>query len=211
MKPKHPNLTRRHFLTISTATGLLYLIPTLSYASVIREINGLIWVNNAPATLTTLIKPGDTVKTGENSKIIFVIGEDVYKLGARSTLRLRGHEESTIVSTMRLLNGTLMAVFGKGKRTIRAPTAAIGIRGTGVFLKIENEGTYFCTCYGKTATQTRHKPSYHQVDATHHKAYLITHDMNNPRIYPDRLREHQDQELFDLESLVERQPPATFK
>ena len=205
------NLTRRVFLTLSTAAGLLGLIPVVSYANIIREVKGKVWVNNITATSTTLIKPGDTVKTGENGRIIFVIGEDVYRLGSRSTLRLRGDEENSLVSTMRLLNGTLMSVFGKGSRVIQPPTAAIGIRGTGIFIQVNPKGTYFCTCYGHTEITLRGNQRVQSVSSNHHQAYFITHNLDDPQISTDTLKEHQDQELFYLESLVGRKPPNYFK
>lgn len=118
-KYEQSNLTRRGFLTLSAATSLLGLIPVVSYANIIHEMRGKVWVNNLTATSTTMIKPGDTVKTGENSRIIFVMGEDVYQLGSWSTLRLRGDEENSWMNTMRLLNGTLMSVFSKGERIIQ--------------------------------------------------------------------------------------------
>jgi hypothetical protein len=210
-KYKQSNLTRRHFLTLSTVTSLLGLIPVSGYANVIREIKGKVWVNNITATSTTVIKPGDTVKTGEDSRIIFVMGEDVYQLNSRSTLRLRGDEENSLVSTMRLLNGTLMSVFSQGERIIKPPTAAIGIRGTGIFIQVNPKGTYFCTCYGTTEITLRGNQRVQSVSSTHHQAYFITHNLDEPQMSTDTLRGHQDQELFYLESLVGRKPPNYFK
>ena len=210
-KPESANLTRRQWLTLSVATGLLELIPGVSYANIIHEIKGKVWVNNTSATLTSLIKPGDTVKTGSNSGIIFVMGEDVYRLGSHSTLRLRGDETSSLVNTMRLLNGTLMSVFSKGERVIQPPTAAIGIRGTAVFIQVNTKGTYFCTCYGTTTITLQGNQRVQSVNATHHRAYFITHNLNNTQISADTLKGHQDRELFYLESLVGRKPPSHFK
>lgn len=208
---KQSNLTRRYFLTLSAVTSLISLIPVRSYANIIREITGKVWVNNILATSSTMIKPGDTVKTGEESRIIFVMGEDVYQLGSRSTLRLRGDEENSLVNTMRLLNGTLMSTFGQGERIIQPPTAAIGIRGTGIFIQVNPKGTYFCTCYGTTEITLRNNQRVQPVSSTHHQAYFITHNLADPQIYTDTLKGHQDQELFYLESLVGRKPPNYFK
>jgi hypothetical protein len=204
-------LTRRDWLTLAVTTGLLELIPSISYANIIHEIKGKVWVNNISAALTTLIKPGDTVKTGADSKIIFVMDEDVYRLGSHSTLRLRGDEGSSLVNTMRLLNGTLMSVFSKGERVIQPPTAAIGIRGTGVFIQVSAKGTYFCTCYGTTTITLPGNQPVQSVSATHHQAYFITHNLDNPQISTNNLKGHQDRELFYLESLVGRKPPSYFK
>jgi hypothetical protein len=169
-------------------------------------MQGKVWVNDVPATYHTLIKPGDTIKTGAKSRVIFVIGEDVYKLAAHSSLRLRYNPTSNnrFVNAMRLISGILEAVFGKGRRTIQTPTATIGIRGTGIFIKIEDKSTYFCTCYGETEIYTRYKPRYLRVSATHHHAYSISHDRINPRIVSDTMKYHIDEQLYYLESLVGR-------
>ncbi|HEC86216.1 MAG: hypothetical protein DRR08_10905 [Candidatus Parabeggiatoa sp. nov. 2] len=200
-------MQRRRFLTLSASATLLGFMPRLSYASQIREMRGKVWVNNRLATLDTPIKPGDTIKTGANSRVIFIIGDDVYKLGARSTLRLR-YSGNRFVNAMRLISGTLLGVFGKGRKTIDSPTATLGIRGTGLFIKIEPNSTYFCTCYGETEIYTRGTQIRKQyMTATHHMAYSISHDAQNPRIYSDIMKDHTDDELYYLESLVGRKPP----
>ena len=211
--PNHqPNTSRRHFLTLSVTTTLLGLIPQPSYANTIREIQGQVRVNNVPATLDTPIQPGDTIKTGPNSQIIFVIGEDAYQLGAHTTLRFRYNPGNSFVNAMRLITGTLLGVFGKGRKTIQSPTASLGIRGTGLFIQIEPNNTYFCTCYGETEIITNSTTRHLQpVTATHHQAYSISHDIENPIIYSDIMKSHTDEELHHLESLVGRQPPANFK
>jgi len=202
--------SRRHFLTLSVLATLGLWTPRLSYANVIRTITGKVWINDVLATPDTLIKPGDTIKTGSKSQIIFVINEDVYKLGAHSNLRLRYNPgNNRFVNAMRLFSGALMGVFGKGhRRVIQSPTATMGIRGTGLYLKVEPDSSYFCTCYGDTEiirhTETRH---IQPISTTHHKAYSITHDVHHPQIFSDTMKYHTDEELYYLESLVGRKPP----
>jgi hypothetical protein len=208
-------IPRRQFLTLSASATLLGLMPTLCYANSIREMLGKVWVNTIPATLETPIKPGDTVKTGANSKITFVIGDDVYQLGARSTLRLRYNPDNPFVNALRLVSGTLMGVFGKGhgNRILQGPTATMGIRGTGLFLQVTDLDTYFCTCYGQTEiiTNSQTKRQLQFVNANYHIAYSISHDINNPHVASDIMKNHTDEDLYHLESLVGRQPPATFR
>jgi hypothetical protein len=209
------NFSRRHFLTLSTSATLLGLMPGLCYANIIRKMYGKVWINNAPATLDTLIEAGDTIKTGANSQVIFIMGDDVYKLGARSTLRLRYNpDESSIVKAMRLFSGTLMGVFGKSDdgKVIESPTATMGIRGTGLFIQIEPESTYFCTCYGDTEIIT-HDASRHlqKISTLNHVAYSVSHDAHQPRLFSDTMKHHTNEELHYLESLVGRKPPVNFK
>jgi len=209
------NSSRRRFLAVSASATLLGLMPEFSYASVIRTMQGQVWVNSVLATLNTVIKPGDIVKTGANSQVIFVIGDDVFKLGARSILRLRYNPGFSIVNAMRLISGSLLGVFGKrdGNRVIETQTATIGIRGTGLFLETNPNNTYFCTCYGDTEIITHgSNRQIKPVNAAYHKAYSISrHDAHNTAIASDTMKAHTDDELYYLESLVGRQPPASFK
>jgi hypothetical protein len=207
--------SRRQFLTLSVSATLLGLMPAFCYANVIREMQGQVWVNNQIATLNSLIQPGDTVKTGAQSRIIFVIGDDVYKLGARSTLRLRYNPGNLIVNALSLVSGSLLSIFGKSSenRILQAPTATIGIRGTGLYLQVTTDNTYFCTCYGNTEIITNSLATRHlqPVNATYHVAYSIGHDVHNPPVSSDIMKNHTDDELFYLESLVGRQPPVDFR
>lgn len=209
MHEDHFYSTRRRFLTLSSAT-LLGFIPVCGYAKIIQKLEGKVWVNEQQAELTTPIKPGDTITTGADSQIVFIIGEDVYHLGAHSRLRLRWHEDNRFVGLMHLVSGVFMGVFGAGEKEIQTPAATIGIRGTGFFFNIHPESTYFCTCYGKTEiVTTGEQPQHQQVQASHHKAYHIAHD--KPIITPAEMRDHSDKELVYLESLVGRKAPPGFK
>lgn len=203
--------SRRKFLIASTAL-LGSAIPGLAQATVIRTLEGQVWVNEALADLTTPIQPGDTVTTGAKSKIIFVIGKDVYQLGAHSTLRLRWHRDNTLVKAMYLVSGLFTGAFGPGGKKIETSSASIGIRGTGVFFKVSPENTYFCTCYGHTEIITQGTDPQHQlVSATHHKAYTIKQVADRSIVSPDTMKYHTDEDLYYLESLVDRRPPASFK
>ena len=60
-------------------------------------------------------------------------------------------EESSFASVLRLFTGKLLSVFETGRdREIVTTTATIGIRGTGCFLNVQPNSTYYCNCYGKT-------------------------------------------------------------
>lgn len=209
ISPLH--LTRRDFLTLSASTTLLGLFPEWSYANVIRDISGKVWVNDALATLQTPIVAGDTVSTGSQSKIIFVIGQDVFKLGEYSTLKLE-EGGNTLISTLHLLSGKLMGAFGKGNKQIYSPSLNIGIRGTGLFMNVGAKSTYFCDCYGQTEITTLSQQArHHLLKATHHQAVVVTHDTQEANVFMGTLKYHRDEELYELESLVGRQPPASFK
>ena len=203
------HLNRRKFLTLSASTPLLGLFPEQSHASPIREMSGKVWVNDVPATLQTLIRAGDTVSTGSQSKIVFVIGSDVFKLGEDSILKLE-EGESTFINTLRLVSGKLMGAFGKGNKYVHSPSATIGIRGTGIFMNVGAQYTYFCNCYGQTElTALSQQPYRYSLESKHHQAVVVNH--GDAKVLKGILKYHRDEELYELESLVGRQPPESFK
>jgi len=208
-------LSRRHFLTLP----IFGLIPACySHVQAIHKMEGRVKINARMATLSMPIKLGDIISTGKHSKVSFTLEEDAFSLGEQSILQLiepievgslwlrNSYAESTTQS-LRLLQGTLIAVFGKGEKQISAPTAAIGIRGTGVCLNVGLKHTYFCTCYGETDIITA--AGQQRVSATHHKAHLISHH-DTPVITSDDRKYHTDEDMDYLESLVGRQTPPGF-
>src|SRR3990172_1149474 len=50
------------------------------------RIQGEVTVNGSPATLQTLVRPGDTVKTGKGSECIFAVGGHSMIMRGNSTL-----------------------------------------------------------------------------------------------------------------------------
>jgi hypothetical protein len=209
-------LSRRHFLILP----VFGLLPACSYYSqAIRNMEGNVKINEQTATVNTTIKAGDIIATGKQSIISFVLGEDAFSLGEESTLQVIGqtHTESfflrnsyaeDVSQSLRLLQGTLVSVFGKGNKRIVTPTATIGIRGTGLCLNVGLKHTYFCTCYGETDIITA--AGQQQVSATHHKAHIISHD-TMPVITSGDRKHHTDENLNYLESLVGRQTPIKFR
>jgi len=212
--------SRRRFLTLSgltIATGFLpHVSSAKNLAKPIRELKGKVWINGTLATMDSTIKSGDALKTGRDSRVIFVLGEDVFKLGERSRLKVKWRKESRF-GDVSLVAGSLMGVFGKGDRKIHTHSATMGIRGTGIFIQVDNEKTYFCTCYGKTSLDSPDGTvKGHITETSYHKAYWVKH--------PDTIAEgeteilssapmlyHDDEELVQLESFVGRTPPASFK
>ena len=103
----------------------------------IYRLAGAVTVNGSPATLQTQIRPGDTIETGRDGEIVFVIGGQSMILRAGSRLEVAAaprQEKSTsvIVSGLRLLTGGVLSVSrGSGQR-LETANASIGIRGTGV-------------------------------------------------------------------------------
>ncbi len=184
----------------------------------IYRISGKVLVNGTPATLKTPIGPNDTVETAKNGEIVFVVGTSSYMLDGASKLVLQGKQEASSILTtaLRLLTGKVLSVFGKSPSGIRMETvtATIGIRGTGVYMEAEPDLTYFCTCYGVAEITSTNDPSSKDTVASKHhdKPLYISADPkrkgNNISLAP--FKNHTDQELMLIETLVGRTPPFVF-
>ncbi|HTT08493.1 MAG TPA: hypothetical protein VMH34_06865 [Gammaproteobacteria bacterium] len=176
----------------------------------IYSLDGRVLVNNQPATPDTLITATDTIETAEESRIIFVVGQDAFILRERSRLELGSAGGRLVINTLRVLSGKLLSVFGKSEHTVHAVTATIGIRGTGLYVESEPDQSYVCTCYGTTELQAIDDPSQHETIQSHHHdapRYILASGAAGARIRPAPFKNHTDQELELIEALVGRVPP----
>ncbi len=182
----------------------------------IYRIEGTASVNGAAATLKTAIRPGDTIETGKDSQLIFVVGGHSMIVRAESRLQIEGEKSaavSLLLSAMRLVTGKLLAVSRDSRMRITTPTATIGIRGTGFYAEADPEQTYFCTCYGVTDIAAANDPaSKETVQAKHHDRplYILGKAGAGQSIRPAPFINHTDQELALIETLVGRTPPFVF-
>jgi hypothetical protein len=195
-------MKRRQFLQMSVA--LIGFAPLILEAKNIQSLKGDIKVNGKAISENVQIQANDVITTGENSQIIFIVEKDVYRLGSNAKLEVQGTNK--LIDSMRLVTGGLMSVFEKGsRRELQTTSATIGIRGTGFYCVVEEEKTYFCTCYGSTEVNTSEGERI--IQATHHKPYFIDNKTGEFSLPPHDLKNHTDEELIYLESLVNRQPP----
>lgn len=198
-------MKRRQFLQMSVT--LIGFAPLILEAKNIQSLQGNVKVNGKMISQSEQIQAGDVITTGENSQLIFMIGKDVYRLGSNAQLDVKG--ENKLINSMRLVTGGLMSVFEKGsRRELQTTSATIGVRGTGFYCVVEEDKTYFCTCYGSTEVNTSEGERI--IQATHHKPYFIDHKTGEFSLPPADLKNHTDEELIYLESLVNRQPPQSF-
>ena len=102
-------------------------------------------------------------------------------------------------------------MLGTGARRIETPNAAIGIRGTGIYVEVERERTYVCTCYGIADIQAKDNPQARETVATKHHdqpRYVYGKSMASIRMIEGApVINHTDAELVMLEALVGRRPP----
>ena len=206
-KASIPNPSRRRFLATSAIAPLLLWLPTQAQAaSNIHLLEGLVYINNRPASLASRIHVGDHIVVSYGGKLAMSIGSDAYLLREGTALEIKGHN-SLVASSLRLLTGSLLGVFGKRSKTthIVTNTATIGIRGTAVYASAEPHRLYTCTCYGHTDLRIGHHVE--QIMATHHNAHEVTPDSNGEMsMHAMEVTGHTDDELRMLESYVGRKP-----
>ena len=214
------DMQRRRLLLAMMGTGLT-ASTILSQATAqnlvpetqgVHRLDGDVRINGTGATLGALVQPGDVITTGRNAYIMFVVGRDAYLVRESSRLELQGR--SLFVSSLRLITGKLLGVYGRStvRRQLNTRTATIGIRGTGGYLEADPGRTYFCLCYGVADLEPINRPDLRQVySSMHHDAPRFVYaDGRVDMMENAQMENHTDSELLLLESFVGRRPPQTF-
>jgi hypothetical protein len=219
------NALRRRWLKSAAALGLLGpagisgLIQEalakgdLPITQGIQSLTGAVTVNGQPAKVGMPVKVGDRVATGAKSSAVVLVGKDAYLLRDNSTIVL---EESKalpgLLGEVAVLTGKVLSVLEKRLRDqrvqYRVPNAAIGIRGTGFYIEIYPERTYFCLCYGEAAIDGKGMSEPKIVKTTHHESPLWLDDRGGSmKVEAGPFMNHTDDELIMLEKLTGREPP----
>jgi FecR protein len=221
---------RRRLLIKALAAGLFYsAIPTrnalagifgtmptrLPAAQSIYRLTGTATVNGQEANLATHIGPNDTIHTGHDSELIFVVGTNAMILRGNSQLELHGNKDSSslLLNELRMITGRLLSVSRNQAMRVTTPAATLGIRGTGFYVESDPELTYFCTCYGTTDVSANSDPaSTETVVSRHHDKplYIAANSPPGLSIRRAEFKNHTDHELMLIETLVGRSPPFVF-
>lgn len=177
----------------------------------VARVRGEARIGDRPARRGMMVGPGDVVTVGRDAELVFVVGRDAFLARAGSRIELSGDAARAVVSGLRLVTGALLSVFepGGGEKRIRTATAAIGIRGTGIYVEIEAVRTYVCTCYGEAELVPVDEPKEAEtVRTTHHDQPRYIYPKSMPRMIEKApVINHTDAELILLESLVGRKVP----
>jgi hypothetical protein len=196
--------------------GIFGTAPTkLPEGQSIYRLTGSATVNGKEASIATHIGPNDTIHTGKDSELVFVVGANSMILRSNSQLELQGKEESGsfLINGLRMLTGKLLSVSRHQSMRIGTGAATLGIRGTGFYVESDPELTYFCTCYGTTDVAASSDPtSKETVESKHHDRplYILANAQPGKSILRAPFKNHTDQELMLIETLVGRAPPFVF-
>ena len=200
--------TRRDLLL--GAAAILLIRDALAQGRIqtgVNRVRGEASINGQPARQGMAVRAGDSVVTGPNAELVFVVGRDAMMLRQDSSLAL-------VRSGFRLVSGAVLSVFAPGQRKqLRTSTATIGIRGTAAYIEADAQRTYVCTCYGEAVLEPVADPAAREtVRTTHHEQPRYIMGRGAPQmVMPAPVINHSDAELELLESLVRRQPPFVDK
>ncbi len=220
--------TRRRFLVHALSTGLLVggagwsrlaladlfgRVPApLPEGKSIFRLVGEATVNGRSATMDTLIGPEDRIRTGDQSELVAVVGEDAFILRENSEVELSLSDYAR--QGLRLLTGAMLNVFGEReanrKLEVRTPTAFTGIRGTGLYTEARAERSYVCNCYGEVELAATAQPGERErIVSRHHDdpRWVLAEPEDGRHILPAPFINHSDMELVLLEALVGRSVP----
>ena len=164
---------------------------------------------------TTLVRADSTLTTGVDSWITFAVGKDAHNLRENSRLKLEG--SGFFEKAMRLVTGSVLSVFAsrvnaEDQYKVHTSTATVGIRGTGLY--VESEPTmnrsYVCNCYGDINISSTTNPAINiNIKTTHHDnpQYIYADDSQGDIIQPAPFKNHTDEELQLIETIVGRNTP----
>jgi hypothetical protein len=207
---------RRRWLRMSgalLAAQMAWLRRSLAAGAVekgVHRLRGEVRINGAPAKEGMDVKAGDVVTTGAASEVVFVTGRDAFLVRSNSRVEAQGTAGALVLSGLRIVTGAVLSVFAPGERkTLRTPTATIGIRGTAVYLEAEEARTYVCTCYGEADIASTVDPSAREtIRTSHHEQPRYVMGTGAPQMLMGApVINHRDTELVFLESLTGRRPP----
>jgi hypothetical protein len=201
---------RRQFL--ATAAGVLLPLPVLAQEAMIHELSGEVRVNGQPATRSMRLGAGDSLYTGRDGRIAFVVAGDAVFMRPGSELRLEARVREIAISAFRLVQGALGATFARGRsRELVARTVTIGIRGTGVYLETHAEETYACTCFGATELKSTADgammESVSMVTGNHGARRIYRDPRMGMRVVAAGFERHTNEEMAGLEKLAGRENP----
>ncbi len=195
------------------AAGMLQLRSALAAGTLppgVAQIKGDVSINGKPAERGQRVAAGDVVVTGRGSELVLVLEKDAFLVRAESRVEFGSAAAQSAVSVLRLVTGAVLSVFESGRRReIRTSTATIGIRGTGIYVEVQAQRTYACTCYGEAVlTPTADPQAAETVRTKRHDQPRYIYGKGAPRMMEAApVVNHTDAELQMLESLVGRKVP----
>ncbi|MBA3058568.1 MAG: FecR family protein [Gammaproteobacteria bacterium] len=200
---------RRSFLQAAASWSALGGISTAfaQSRSNIVELSGDALLNGRRLLPAQTIQTGDVITTGAQSRLVFVLGNSAFHVRQNSQLTVERGATLSVVSVLRLLQGAVVSVWGKGlHRQITTPTLTAGIRGTGVYTEIfanQDGRSYFCNCYG-TVDMSAGGERVLSTSSYHQAFWGEVQAKSGRMLTPAKAINHSDEELEFLARLLDQ-------
>ncbi len=190
-------------LGLAGSIGLIRRVLAAGTESRIHRLQGDVRFNGKTLQVGDSLTTPLEVVTGDRAFAAFNVGRNAYLVRGNSRMTITDSQGKT--SHVQIAVGKLLSVFEKGEAQIATPTAVAGIRGTGIYVEAEAERSYVCLCYGSAELSSTQNPALSEsLRTSHHDAPRY---ISSSGIVPAPVKDHSDDELFLLESLVGRTPP----
>jgi hypothetical protein len=169
----------------------------------IVDLRGDASLNGQPLRAEQFIQTGDHIETGPDGYLVFVMGNSAFLVRRNSRFTVERGDTLTAVSLLRLLTGAIVSVWHRGNsRVIATPTLTAGIRGTGVYTEVRDDGrTYFCNCYG-TVDLDDGGDRFRSVSQYHQSFWAEAAPKNGRLLTPATAINHTDEELEMVAALI---------
>lgn len=196
---------RRGFLRAAAAWTALggFEAALAQQRSNIVELRGDATLNGQPLRPDQFVQTGDSIETGPDGYLVFVMGNASFLVRQNSRFVVERGDTLTAVSILRLLTGAIVSVWKRGNsRQIVTPTLTAGIRGTGVYTEVREDGrTYFCNCYG-TVDLADGGDQFRSVSEYHQSFWAEVQPKNGRRLTPATAINHTDEEVEMVAALA---------
>ena len=169
----------------------------------IVELRGDATLNGQALRQQQFIQTGDEIVTGPGGHLAFVMGNSAFLVRQNSRLVVSRGETLNAVSVLRVLTGAIVSVWQKGgQRQIVTPTLTAGIRGTGVYTEVGEDGrSYFCNCYGTVEVSAGRESVLSQAEY-HQSFWGEVAPRNGKLLTPARAINHTDEEVEMVAALM---------
>lgn len=198
---------RRGFLQAAAAWTSMggFAAAWAQQRSNIVQLAGDAQANGQRLTAQSFIQTGDTIETGPNTSLVFVVGNSAFQVRQNSRMTVERGPTLNAVSVLRLVTGAVVSVWGKGpNRQIVTPTLTAGIRGTGVYTEVfpqQQSRSYFCNCYGTVDMGAGNDRVVSR--SNYHQSFWGEVEARDGRfLTPAQAINHTDEELEFLAGLV---------
>ena len=198
---------RRSFLQAAAAWSTMggFAAAHAQQRTNIVELRGDAQINGQRLSQEQTIQTGDSLETGPDSQLVFVIGNSSYLVRQNSRFTVERGATLNAVSVLRMLTGAVASVWGRGStRQIVTPTLTAGIRGTGVYTEVfpqQSYRSYFCNCYGVVDMSAGGDKTV--SEAQYHQSFWGEVQPKNGRyLTPAKAINHTDEEMEYLAKLV---------